>query len=138
MKVILKRIQQKQEEIYIVKEEKSKLDLNTVYEIIGDCNMVEVCSYFPLLEKNNIDVLIDEEGKLKNLKPNIVIQDEGRYVIDVIAGNMLFVGVDNNGNWIELNDRQIEIVNEFLDNLSIRKFMDKSFRFREIKAYVFK
>lgn len=138
MKVILKRIQQKQEEIYIVKEEKSKLDLNTVYEIIGACNMVEVCSYFPLLEKNNIDVLIDEEGKLKNLKPNIVIQDEGRYVIDVIAGNMLFVGVDNNGNWIELNDRQIEIVNDFLDNLPTRKFMDKSFTFIDLKAYVFK
>ena len=51
---------------------------------------------------------------------------------------MLFVGVDNNGNWIELNDRQIEIVNDFLDNLPTRKFMDKSFTFIDLKAYVFK
>lgn len=90
MKVILKRIQQRQEIIDIKRKETNKLDLDTVYELI-DCDMVEVCSYFSLLEKNNIDVLIDEEGKLKHLNPNIAIQNEGLNVIDVIAGNILFV-----------------------------------------------
>lgn len=137
MKVILKRIQQRQEIIDIKRKETNKLDLDTVYELI-DCDMVEVCSYFSLLEKNNIDVLIDEEGKLKHLDPNIAIQNEGLNVIDVIAGNILFVGLDDNSNWVELNDRQIEIVNEFLDNLPTKKFMNKSFTFVDLKAYVFK
>lgn len=137
MKVILKRIQQKQEIIDIERKETNKLDLDTVYELI-DCDMVEVCSYFSLLEKNNIDVLIDEEGKLKHLNPNIAIQNEGLNVIDVIAGNILFVGLDDSSNWVELNDRQIEIVNEFLDNLPTKKFMNKSFTFVDLKAYVFK
>lgn len=137
MKVILKRIQQRQEIIDIKRKETNKLDLDTVYELI-DCDMVEVCSYFSLLEKNNIDVLIDEEGKLKHLNPNIAIQNEGLNVIDVIAGNILFVGLDDNSNWVELNDRQIEIVNEFLDNLPTKKFMNKSFTFVDLKAYVFK
>lgn len=137
MKVILKRIQQRQEIIDIKRKETNKLDLDTVYELI-DCDMVEVCSYFSLLEKNNIDVLIDEEGKLKHLNPNIAIQNEGLNVIDVIAGNILFVGLDDNSNWVELNDRQIEIVNEFLDNLPTKKFKNKSFTFVDLKAYVFK
>ena len=137
MKVILKRIQQRQEIIDIKRKETNKLDLDTVYELI-DCDMVEVCSYFSLLEKNNIDVLIYEEGKLKHLNPNIAIQNEGLNVIDVIAGNILFVGLDDNSNWVELNDRQIEIVNEFLDNLPTKKFMNKSFTFVDLKAYVFK
>lgn len=137
MKVILKRIQQRQEIIDIKRKETNKLDLDTVYELI-DCDMVEVCSYFSLLEKNNIDVLIDEEGKLKHLNPKIAIQNEGLNVIDVIAGNILFVGLDDNSNWVELNDRQIEIVNEFLDNLPTKKFMNKSFTFVDLKAYVFK
>lgn len=137
MKIILKRIQQRQEIIDIERKETNKLDLDTVYELI-DCDMVEVCSYFSLLEKNNIDVLIDEEGKLKHLNPNIAIQNEGLNVIDVIAGNILFVGLDDSSNWVELNDRQIEIVNEFLDNLPTKKFMNKSFTFVDLKAYVFK
>ena len=48
----LEKYVNKNQIIDIEKKETNKLDLDTVYELI-DCDMVEVCSYFSLLEKNN-------------------------------------------------------------------------------------
>ena len=60
--------------------------------------------------------MLDEEGKL-TYKPqlNIVIENDEQKIVDVLVGNILFVGVDGE-DWVGLNKEQIDIVNSLLNS----------------------
>lgn len=61
-------------------------------------------------DKANIDVFLDEEGKLKeDLLPSSVLIDRGGSIADIYFGNLLFVGHDE-GDSVGLTDSQIEKV----------------------------
>ena len=71
-------------------------------------------------------IVLDEEGKL-TYKPqlNIVIENDEQKIVDVLVGNVLFVGVDGE-DWVGLNKEQIDIVNSLLNsNMSYMIFDNK-------------
>ena len=70
---------------------------------------------------NNIDVIINEEGKLiDGMNPEIaLIDDVTGYNVDIIFGNCIFVGNDNEGNNISITDEQIKFVKDALREFGI-------------------
>lgn len=109
MKVMLKRVNHTEEVI-----ELEKIDLKNVYSLLN-CELVERVGFIKEFEDNNIDVLIDEEGKLVNKKNNILICNDliTLDILDILVGDVLFVGVDEE-NWIGLNNEQIELITSIL------------------------
>ena len=55
---------------------------------------------------------IDEEGKLKDLKPSIALINQGNQIVDVLAGDVIFTSTDGLGNTLSLYDNQIKIIKE--------------------------
>lgn len=62
--------------------------------------------------KNRIDIWVDEEGKLKDLKPSIALINQGKQIVDVLAGDVIFTSTDELGNTLSLHDNQIKIIKE--------------------------
>lgn len=61
---------------------------------------------------NRIDIWVDEEGKLKDLKPSIALINQGNQIVDVLAGDVIFTSTDGLGNTLSLHDNQIKIIKE--------------------------
>lgn len=110
MKVILKEPNQKQKIVEV-----DSLKLKTIYNLLK-CSSIECFVYVKKLQENNIDIVLDEEGKL-TYKPqlNIVIENDEQKIVDILVGNVLFVGVDGE-DWVGLNKEQIDIVNSLLNS----------------------
>lgn len=70
------------------------------------------------LYANGVDTYINEEGKLLPLEPSAVVFHEGE-VIDVVAGNIVFVGYTDEGKTIGLTDEQETLVRDMFENPSI-------------------
>lgn len=70
---------------------------------------------------NNIDIIINEEGKLiDGMNPEIVLVDDVTGdSIDIVFGNCIFVGNDNEGNNISITDEQIKFVKDALREFGI-------------------
>lgn len=73
------------------------------------------------LTKRSIDMWIDDEGKLKNLKPSILLFHDGK-MIDYISGNCVFTRFDDEGNTYGLTDDDMRDVREFLYRLPIAEY----------------
>lgn len=58
-------------------------------------------------ENRNIAVIVNEEGKINGLALNRALMDENEDVIDIIAGDFLIAGVDDEGEFTSLNEAQI-------------------------------
>ena len=71
----------------------------------------------------NILIVLNEEGKLLDLEPNILISNRG--YAELIVGDVVIVG-DAGENFGSLNDEQIEILYELgiLDNRHIEDFLN--------------
>ena len=110
MKVILKEPNQKQKIVEV-----DSLKLKTIYNLLK-CSSIECFGYVKKLQENNIDIVLDEELKL-TYKPqlNIVIENDEQKIVDILVGNVLFVGVDGE-DWVGLNKEQIDIVNSLLNS----------------------
>jgi hypothetical protein len=68
---------------------------------------------------NNIDVIINEEGKLiGGLKPEIAVVNEERgNILDIVYGNCIFASHDEDGNTVGLTKEQMQIVMEELETV---------------------
>lgn len=94
MKIVIKNVN---EQGKIVEIENS---LENFQNIVG--GYIEV---FPL--ENNILMVLNEEGKIKDLPVNFIIGDE-RYAEEIV-GNVFFAG-RNDVDFDSLNEEQIEIL----------------------------
>lgn len=65
----------------------------------------------------NICILCNEEGKLKELDPNIIWGD------DVVAGNIFVVGVQD-ADFRSLTENEIKVVKEILNFAAIKTIFD--------------
>ena len=88
--------------------------LEELQKIVG--GYIEIPYLSKRFNDNGIDVIINEEGKfIEGLKPEIaVIDGTTKQIMDVINGSCVFVSHDEEGNTIELNDKQMKIVMEEL------------------------
>ena len=59
---------------------------------------------------DKVFMIVNEEGKLYGLEPNLY------YYSDIIVGNIVFVKVDNKGNWKSISDKQIEAIKKYFGN----------------------
>ena len=96
MRVIIKEVgkQPKVEEI--------SNELETMKGLVG--GYIEAVS-----AGQGICLICNEEGKMNGLPPNFPIGH------DVIVGNALFVGYGRSGDFTDLTDEQIDIVNKFFE-----------------------
>lgn len=80
-----------------------------------DGGYLEHIQYNRRLVENKIDMWCDEEGKLKELAPEIVVfERETNKIVEVLVGPIVFTGSDGYGNSLPLTDAQIAIIKEEL------------------------
>ena len=91
-------------------------ELRDLQEIVG--GYIEIPYLSRVFNKNEIDVIINEEGKfIDGLKPEIAVIDKNtNRVLDIVYGNCIFASHDEEGNTIELNNEQTNIVKNELKN----------------------
>lgn len=95
----------------IITTEEIEKGLKSLNDIVG--GYIEMPMLCRQLSKENIDMIINEEGKLIQLEPTIAIMDNGE-AIDVVAGNVIFAGHNDNGETIGLTDVQVALVYQLL------------------------
>lgn len=104
-KVMIKKVGQKPEVVEV-----EEISLKYMQSIVG--GYIEMPYISESLNVRNIDIVINEEGKLEGLDPNILLMDKNFEIKDIIVGDILFVSNDKKGKTIGLSDEQIEDLNK--------------------------
>ena len=97
-----------------LKEKEINNTLEDLQKIVG--GYIEIPFLSRVFNENKINIIINEEGKyIDGLKPEIaVIKKETNSILDIVYGNCIFASHDHEGNTIELNEEQKQIVKEEL------------------------
>lgn len=94
-------------------------DINHTLEALQEIveGYIEIPYLGETFRKNNIDVIINEEGKLiDSLKAEVaVVNKEQGNVLDIVYGNCIFASHDDEGETIGLTEEQIRIVTDELE-----------------------
>ena len=81
--------------------------LTNLQAIVG--GNIEIPYISEELAEMGIDMIINEEGKLEDLRTSILIADkETDKILDEIKGNVVFTSHNEEGETVSLNDKQIE------------------------------
>ena len=97
----------------VFEEKEIENTLKALQEIVG--GWIEIPFISEKLYEEGIDIIINEEGKLIGLEPQIAIVQKGKNkILDLVMGNCIFASHDEEGNTIGLNDRQIKVIEEEL------------------------
>lgn len=67
---------------------------------------------------DDVDVVINDEGKYNGSEPNKMLYYNGK-LIDIIFGNILLVGSNNEGETISLTEEQTEKYMKIMNNVVI-------------------
>ena len=94
-----------------LKEKEIDNSLKALQNEVG--GYIEIPCFSRKLNENNIDMIINEEGKVNRLQPQLAIYQDNK-IVDVICGNIIFASANEDGDTIGLTDEQIEIVKEVL------------------------
>ena len=111
-------------------------ELEDLQKIVG--GYIEVPFLTETFTKNGIDVIINEEGKfIEGLRPEIAIVDRNtNQVLDVVMGNCIFASHDEEGETIELDEKQKQIVMKELDQ-TIELMNGETFEKFKVKVLLF-
>lgn len=99
--------------VYDAEEQKfRKVDKNmyeNTYELLKNNvnGCIECVSWINIFSERNIDIWINEEGKILNLLPSIIILDDKNNISDILNGNIVFAKSDSKGNTLPLNNEDI-------------------------------
>lgn len=106
--------------------------LEDLQKIVG--GYIEIPFLSQKFLEHDIDMIINEEGKyIEGLKPEIaVISGETEGLLDIVYGNCVFASHDADGNTVELNDKQIKIVEKELALAVMLKDKDKKYMVRAL------
>lgn len=98
----------------ILEEKEISNGLEALQEIVD--GYIEVPFLSPVFNDNEIDVIINEEGKLiEGLEPEIaIIKRETNTILDIVYGNCIFASHNAEGDTIGLNEEQIKIIKDML------------------------
>jgi hypothetical protein len=84
-------------------------EVEDTYELIR--NAVE--GYIEALRLSETCTLwINEEGKINELEPNFFLLDRAGNRVDYVAGNVIFTGVDENGDTVSLSEEDVKLIEE--------------------------
>ena len=73
---------------------------------------------------DEIDLVLNDEGKLNGLPFNRVWKDKDNKILDILAGNILACRFDNEGNFTSILDNDIPVILERLP--AIMAVIDKT------------
>lgn len=91
-----------------------EIDIDGLRDMIAAVDgTISAFDYSQKLFENHIDSYCNDEGKLRHLTPSIAVFNKGQ-LVDVVCGNVLFTGVDDNGKTISLTEKQKVIIKEVL------------------------
>ena len=106
-----------------LKEKEIKNTLEELQQIVG--GYIEIPFLSRVFNDNKINIIINEEGKfIEGLRPEIAVI-KGNQILDVVYGNCIFASHDHEGNTIELNEKQKQIIKEALQTDVILTSPDK-------------
>lgn len=96
-------------------------DYSSTYDMLRENvqGYIECVSWLPMSFERNIDLWINEEGKLLGFPPSIAIFDGNEELIDLIAGNVVFARNDNYGETIPLQPGDVEYIKETLKRYTL-------------------
>lgn len=80
--------------------------------------LVEGCFEMPYFF-DDVDIVINEEGKLNGSLPNKLIY-VGDELVDIVYGNILLVGSNDEGETISLTPKQITKYMTIMSNVAIK------------------
>lgn len=93
-----------------------KNTLEALQEIVG--GYIEIPFLSEIFNDNNIDIVINEEGKfIEGLNPEIAIVNKNGQILDLVYGNCIFVSHDERGETVSLDDKQIKIITRELKDV---------------------
>lgn len=95
----------------VVKEIKNHFE--TFQELVGGSFQMPFIS--EKLAHEGISVYINDEGKLINLEPSMLITKDDK-LLDYFVGTCVFVSHDDDGNTISLNEKQINYLKKNVFN----------------------
>lgn len=97
-----------------LKEKEIKNTLEELQKIVG--GYIEIPFLSRVFNENKINIIINEEGKfIEGLEPEIAVIDGAtQRILDIVYGNCVFASHDREGNTIELNEEQKQIVKDKL------------------------
>lgn len=104
-KVMIKRVGENPEIVEV-----EEITLKYMQEQVK--GLIEIPYLSDALNARRIDIVINEEGKLEGMDPNMLLLGDDFDVIDVIVGDILFVAHDGQGGTIGLSDEQIKDLND--------------------------
>lgn len=97
-----------------LQEKEIENTLESLQEIVG--GYIESPYISNIFRENDIDIILNEEGKILTLQEEIAVIDKKKaIVIDVLCGNCIFVSHNEQGETIGLNDEQIKIIKKELN-----------------------
>ena len=103
----------------MLEEKEIKNTLEDLQKIVG--GYIEIPYLSRDFHENKIDTIINEEGKfIEGLEPEIAIIKDGK-IVDIVYGNCIFASHDHEGNTVELNEEQKQIVEKELNTDIISK-----------------
>jgi len=93
----------------IIKKPHENQELKVVTNEFKDFQKI-VGGYIEIVEiTKDILMVCNEEGKLNNLRPNLLIPN------DTVVGTVFFCSEDENTNFASLTESQIKFVTEFIE-----------------------
>ena len=100
----------------LLEEEIESITLKYMQSVVG--GYIEAPYICDELSNSNIDVIINEEGKILDLPVTILLTKDYDEVIDTIQGNVLFCSHDEEGENIGLTNDQIQVIHNLFINES--------------------
>ena len=91
---------------------------------------LECWDYLRRLYENGIILYCNDEGKINNLTPSVIVVNSEGETVEMICGNVLLVGYDfKEDHSVSLTDEQIKIIGEVFQEaiISIEKNIIKLF-----------
>ncbi len=92
-------------------------ELEALHEIVG--GYIEIPHLSDTFYENGIDIIINEEGKfIDGMQKEIAVVDKSsNVVLDVIFGNCIFAGHNEDGETIGLTENQMRTVQNMLSDV---------------------
>ena len=92
-------------------------DYSETYELLRDNveGIIQCVSWVKPFAEKEIDLWVNDEGKLLDLDLSLAITDNGK-LIEVLNGNVVFARHNFEGDTLPLNDEDITFIKEILQN----------------------
>lgn len=97
-------------------------EVGTGYKMLSTLvnGFIEYITYIKGFKERNIGLVVNEEGKIRNLEPSMIIANSYCDIVDMVAGDVVFVKTDNNGNTIPLDSDDISFVKSYVASNTIK------------------